>query len=554
MTQAETNFSNAGITDTGAEGTEDQGQSIVDSTSSRADRGVPPRQLPEPPLVLPSQLRSGATNPQRYPGESPTRRKTPALATRARGSLKNVSFGSYQGALFDNAESSSRGKTQSKSKRGVKKHGRDAAELTSGAVDRTTAEMQLTPTIGESEVSSPSGLSPGGRVTADSRLREIRHSSHIMPEIFRAIPGLPPIPLMDGPADDTSTRLEDVELSAFAQLPNRSSMDSTLVENRAINHSSQNRMPNIQEPTAADLTSRSQRRRVIALMILAAIVIASTVGTVLSRSPKPLPRMYRNITMEEFRDFLLPAISLQEATRDPLSPQGRALRWLEYDTAGRQTLGRQMLQRFTLAAIFFSFGGERWFNQSGWLSSLGECSWFCASLETEPCDSSGNIVFLGLWANNLTGPIPYELSLLARLEVINLSENGIFGAIPNDIKSLSQARSVDLSKNQINGTIPTELGNVPKLGVLSLHENSLSGALPTEIGMLSELKQLSIFDNFLSGSVPSEIGLLKNLEGFAADNNRLEGSIPSEMGRLSGLKILSLLNNSLSGTVPPQVR
>jgi hypothetical protein len=379
-------------------------------------------------------------------------------------------------------------------------------------------------------------------------------SSQYRPGAFRVLPGMLPMRMAHDSASEAvnSVSNESPRVPAATTRSNRLVLDAVLVESDANDPED---LPKIQVATEADpveLASKSLRRRVILVVLVATVVlVASTVAAAVSLNRKSVSAIYRNITIQEFRDAVLPPVSLQKATLDPQSPQGRALQWLTDDVQGKRLLGRQMLQRFSLAAIYYSLGGEYWYNQSSWLSPQDECSWLRAC--PAPCDSNGNIVCLSLWENNLTGSLPFELSQLLKLEIILLSGNSISANIPAEVGSLSNVHILDLPANRINGTIPSELGNMAQLNLLSFHDNSVSGTLPTEIGKLSELRQFTLYQNVLTGTLPSELGLMRNLEGLVASDNKLNGSIPIEMGVMSALRSLNLLNNELTGVMPPQV-
>jgi hypothetical protein len=389
----------------------------------------------------------------------------------------------------------------------------------------------------------------------------LRRGSHLnrlppqRPGAFR-IPGVPRIRALRGSAN----RLESNEAPVAAAPPSESLIiDAVLVTEDTNNPGTPNVMPNIQVATAADpveFVSRGFRRRAVFLLIVAAvIVVASTVGAVVASNREQLPAMYRNVTITEFRNVLLPASSLEQATLDPLSSPGRALQWLESDVLTSKMLGWRMLQRFSLAVIYFALNGEQWSNRSGWVSPQNECTWFRATeylLDGDPCDSSGQFAFLGLPDNNVSGSIPPELNLLTKLEVINLRDNIVSGSIPDGIESLTSVHSFILGGNRLNGTVPSELRFMTKLTRIIFEKNILSGTLPSEIGMLHELRTLLVRNNMLNGALPTELGLLGKLQTIDANTNSLTGSIPTEVGGMISLKTFELNRNMLTGTIPTE--
>jgi hypothetical protein len=310
------------------------------------------------------------------------------------------------------------------------------------------------------------------------------------------------------------SRLRGLELFGFRV--SRLIIDAVLVAEGMDNPSTPKSVPSIQVATASDpveFASRGFRRRAIFLLIVAAvIVVASTVGALVSNSHEELPAMYRNVTIKEFRDVLLPASSLKQETLD-------------------------------------------WLDQFGWISIRDECSWFPRIeflLDGEPCDSSGQFVFLGLPNNNLSVSIPRELTLLTKLEVINLRDNSVSGSIPDGIGSLANVHSLYLGGNRMQGSFPSELGFMSQLTRINVENNRLSGTLPSEVGMLYELSLLRVKNNALRESLPTEFGLLGKLETLAADSNSLTRSIPSEVGGMISLKTFELSRNKLTGTIPTE--
>ena len=81
-----------------------------------------------------------------------------------------------------------------------------------------------------------------------------------------------------------------------------------------------------------------------------------------------------------------------------------------------------------------------------------------------------------------------------------------------------QVGYLDLSGNQLTGTIPTELGNLTNLRFLYLGGNSLSGSIPTELGNLTNLEYLHLYDNQLSGDIPDFSAL--PLDDFRIQQNQ----------------------------------
>jgi hypothetical protein len=113
------------------------------------------------------------------------------------------------------------------------------------------------------------------------------------------------------------------------------------------------------------------------------------------------------------------------ALSDLNSPQFRAATWL----AGNQNLflmgKRSLIQRYALATLYYSTGGDQWFTNYKWLTDSNECEWYNTKWsEGWESDSSGirtfcsneddgDLEMIFLQGNNLHGQVPLELSLLS---------------------------------------------------------------------------------------------------------------------------------------------
>jgi hypothetical protein len=141
-------------------------------------------------------------------------------------------------------------------------------------------------------------------------------------------------------------------------------------------------------------------------------------------------------------------VALPEYTRDALreenSPQTKALQWLQNNSNLESYPLVRRLQRFALATLFFSTGGDRrWNNNSGWLSDENECNWF--SSESLPC-REGNLTLLALRNNALRGTISPEISLLSSLEILRVQENILTGFLPTTLGELVRLKEIRLCK------------------------------------------------------------------------------------------------------------
>ena len=164
-----------------------------------------------------------------------------------------------------------------------------------------------------------------------------------------------------------------------------------------------------------------------------------------------------------------------------------------------------------------------------------------------------NLESLDLFNSQLNGPVPSELGQLGNLRYLNLGRNQLAGNIPDELGQLSNLETLDLSNNQLNGPIPPEVGQLGNLRYLRLGRNQLTGDIPDKLGQLSNLETLDLSNNQLNGSVPEEIGQLSNLETLNLSNNELSGPISSELGQLTNLRRLYLRENQLAGSIPVEI-
>ena len=201
-----------------------------------------------------------------------------------------------------------------------------------------------------------------------------------------------------------------------------------------------------------------------------------------------------------------------------------------------------------LVALYDSTDGENWNNNAGWLLSADPCSW------KEVTCSSGNVIWVDLILNSLTGSIPAKLGHLTDLQYLGLGWNQLTGTIPAELGNLTDLTYLSLNANNLTGSIPAELGNLIALSTLALQGNDLTGSIPAELGNLTALNnELDLFSNNLTGSIPAELGNLTALSVLALGSNDLTGSIPAELGNLTALSSLSLRSNNLTGSIPAEL-
>ena len=204
--------------------------------------------------------------------------------------------------------------------------------------------------------------------------------------------------------------------------------------------------------------------------------------------------------------------------------------------------------REVLVALYEATNGPGWIDAENWLTDAPIGDWH--GVES---DSSGRVVGLGLFRNNLTGPIPPELGSLAGLEWLGLARNGLSGPIPPELGNITSLESLILSENALSGPVPPELGSLTGLRWLYLADNGLTGPIPAELGNLARLEGLSLSENGLTGPIPPELVGLSRLTTLRLDANKLTGPIPAGLGSLTRLRGLYLADNELTGPIPAGV-
>ncbi len=241
-----------------------------------------------------------------------------------------------------------------------------------------------------------------------------------------------------------------------------------------------------------------------------------------------------------------------------------------------------------LRALYLSTNGDNWTTRWGW----PDAAWFIANPTMPPgtnwnswfgviggC-SGGRVRVLEIIGNNLTGPLPPEITLMTGLNELKIYANtGMSGPIPTNIGNLTLLTELRLSDNSHNGTIPSSVGSLINLNSLSFSNNQITGVIPSTINNLNQLTLLALNDNNLSGLIPNLSGLtiLRNLRlqfnsltgnipnwinnsnftdfrQLRLDFNQLSGTIPSSLGSLNLMAEMRLNNNNLEGCIPEELQ
>ncbi|KAL6199046.1 hypothetical protein ACLB2K_028833 [Fragaria x ananassa] len=122
---------------------------------------------------------------------------------------------------------------------------------------------------------------------------------------------------------------------------------------------------------------------------------------------------------------------------------------------------------------------------SPWTPNTSHCTWAGVT-----CDSHNHVTSLDLSGLNLSGYL--SPAFLVYLSNLTLAENNLSGPIPPEISALSALRLLNLSNNVFNRTFPPELSNLTNLRVLDLYNNNLTDVLPVSVAHMTNLRHLHL--------------------------------------------------------------
>ena len=228
------------------------------------------------------------------------------------------------------------------------------------------------------------------------------------------------------------------------------------------------------------------------------------------------------------------------------TPQQLAYSWIvKTDPAQLSANDEALLDRYSLAVLYYAMGGPRWDHKDNWLTANGICSWY--GVQCIPSTSSTNNN--GPPSNNGTSAaVPTNNN--NPVTAILLPNNFVQGALPRELwTGFSTLLYLDLSQNEVSGGLSSEMGTMKLIRSIVLQKNSLVGTIPTELGLLTTLHDFQVGSNRFTGSLPTEINLLQELRTLLVDHNLLTGTIPVIAG-LGKLSNLYLDDNTFKGTMP----
>ncbi|PON52146.1 Tyrosine-protein kinase [Parasponia andersonii] len=129
-----------------------------------------------------------------------------------------------------------------------------------------------------------------------------------------------------------------------------------------------------------------------------------------------------------------------------------------------------------------------------------------------------NLTSLNLAKNNLTGNLPYSISIMSSLNYLNVSHNSLSQSIGDIFSSNSSLATLDLSFNIFSGDLPNTMGSLSNLSSLNVQNNQLTGSLNVLTSL--PLTTLNVANNHFTGWIPGELTLIPSFiyDGNSFDN------------------------------------
>lgn len=162
-----------------------------------------------------------------------------------------------------------------------------------------------------------------------------------------------------------------------------------------------------------------------------------------------------------------------------------------------------------------------------------------------------NLRHLRLRFINISSTIPHSMANLTFLRTLDLFQCELFGKFPETIFHFQNLTNLYLRDNPgLTGYLP-EFNRSSRLRTIDVHNTNFSGDLALSIRKLSSLKQLDVAQcNFPGGPVPSSIGNLKELTYLDISVNRFRGDIPDSFANLTQLSVFRISGSALTGSIP----
>ncbi|KAL9182596.1 hypothetical protein ACHAXT_013248 [Thalassiosira profunda] len=263
---------------------------------------------------------------------------------------------------------------------------------------------------------------------------------------------------------------------------------------------------------------------------------------------------------------ILSVVSDPDLFEQPGSPQQKALDWLVDEDSSRLCPDDDnLVQRYTLAAFYYSTGGDAWkecsapavWDGKGIAEANEACTLTTVNATTIfPNDVRGTNAWLTPGSECRWGGVscyPANTANALKVNVVEFENNGLDGTLPVEMEQLDKMRFFALERGALKGPIPSSYGNLRSLLLLDFDFNALTGDLPEALWDLTSLRQLDLNDNRFEGELSGDIGKLRQLRFFQIDNNRMTGAIPAQLGDIPNFSLIGLSGNDFVGAMPSAV-